>query len=351
MRNVAPMLLFLFGTCGIVSCNEDKDDGGFLPEELAQTASRLSARKNPGDAKAHTTSFLAIPTAAYTNAYADMRSPPAASMPNPFSSGGAGVSGMPKLSFPGFALKQEFVSAHGPSSQPAAAHEGTKADLRTSPYKATVGDIKLGIPQALLRASQASHESSSSSSTTTELMASGTGGDSVMRALVGNRKAAKLSREWSQGARAGDGDGGSGGDGGGSVGLSERATASLSLYTGSDAKAAAMDRLSGKHANANRITRTITDPLTGPRSDEIAVHPAKHGLDSSVKQYHGYLATAVMILASLAGTAICGGICAVTYCYAKRERNLSDLDADGGRGEKQFYGRPTAQYGSDGRRR
>lgn len=72
---------------------------------------------------------------------------------------------------------------------------------------------------------------------------------------------------------------------------------------------------------------------------------AKHGLDSSVKQYHGYLATAVMILASLAGTAICGGICAVTYCYAKREKSLSDLDADGGRGEKKFYGRPTAQYG------
>lgn len=138
--------------------------------------------------------------------------------------------------------------------------------VRTSPYKATVGDIKLGIPQALLRASQASHEST----TTTELMASGTGGDSVMRALVGNRKAAKLSREWSQGARGGDA--GSGG-GGGSVGLSERSTASLSLYTGSDAKAAAMDRLSGKHAIANRITKTITDPLTGPRSDEIAVHP------------------------------------------------------------------------------
>ena len=107
-----------------------------MPEELAQTASRLSARKNPGDVQAHTTSFLAIPTAAYTNAYADMRSPPAASMPNPFSSGGAGVSGMPKLSFPGFALKQEFVSAHGPSSQPAADHKGTRADCasRTPPH-------------------------------------------------------------------------------------------------------------------------------------------------------------------------------------------------------------------------
>lgn len=56
-----------------------------------------------------TESDLAIPTAAYANAYADMRSPQPGLQTNPF----AGITGI-KLSLPGFALKEVscFVNFH-----------------------------------------------------------------------------------------------------------------------------------------------------------------------------------------------------------------------------------------------
>lgn len=274
-----------------------------------------STRRGPFKSKtatdpARTTSFLAIPTAAYANAYADMRSPPAAALPNPFASG---IAGMKNLPFPSFALQQVVSAEHGPS-QPRPRASVTMADrafpaprprphahceerslpmaasvlvsvgctcghkvtcavtrdacifsqcvqdaVRTNHYHsgdhAAVGGIKLGIPYALLKASStpqarfttskllASSQQASSSPGATAAQA-----DSVLKELAGIHTATGGPRP---------------------LGLAE-----LSLDTASDAKGQAMTRIATKYAHtAMHVAKTMTDPLNGPRDDEVAVSP------------------------------------------------------------------------------
>uniref|UniRef100_A0A6U5AUR0 Uncharacterized protein n=3 Tax=Hemiselmis andersenii TaxID=464988 RepID=A0A6U5AUR0_HEMAN len=373
MRGIA-LLLFICATCAIVSC----DDSGLQPTELSQTLSRLqqqqwhtaqqrNAQQSASAAAARggvrTTSDLAIPTSAYANAYADMRSPDPAAMPNPFANTDASaITGLKLSKLPSFALQQ--VATNGPQSA-----VGAGADLRTPRVS---NPIKLGIPDALLKAVAPTQGAASDPRPTTQLLANtAPAADSVLRALAG------------RGPRPADARGGGGG--GKPVGLAESGVSSaaapkesallvekrkalaamqhrpvaaahlvssghtiaLSVGGEEDRKGGALGRVAAKH----RALQTNTH--MGPRGDAQALRPAgeqQHGksLDSSVKSYHGYLASAVMVLAGLAGTAICGGICAVSYCYMNREKGLSDVGEDGQRGEKKYYGRPTAQYGSYG---
>eukprot|EP00286_Rhodomonas_abbreviata_P010157 CAMPEP_0181326172 /NCGR_PEP_ID=MMETSP1101-20121128/21340_1 /TAXON_ID=46948 /ORGANISM="Rhodomonas abbreviata, Strain Caron Lab Isolate" /LENGTH=133 /DNA_ID=CAMNT_0023434575 /DNA_START=310 /DNA_END=708 /DNA_ORIENTATION=- len=81
-------VLFLSWRCAFCA----GEDAGFLAEELASTAQRLSSL--------HPTSELAIPTQAYSAAYADMRPS------QPVFSFGPNDGSPMKLALPAFALKQ-----------------------------------------------------------------------------------------------------------------------------------------------------------------------------------------------------------------------------------------------------
>ena len=126
---------------------------------------------------------------------------------------------------------------------------------------------------------------------------------------------------------------------------------SLASVEGARVKALAQARLKKKH--------NILSSMKREHTDSVDSGPSEHGrkkanLDTQTTGSSKWLAKAVMVLAIIAGTCICGGICGVVYCY--RNRHLSDDDTtkiptrDQQLNGKNF-GRATPQYGSYGAKR
>ena len=146
--------------------------------------------------------------------------------------------------------------------------------------------------------------------------------------------------------------------------LSERtllAGDALASVDPSKAKALAAARLASKHGaleRAMQAERQSSDE--GPSEHGAAarlVYSSQHSqphLDKQIKSSSSWLAQAVMVLAILAGGAICGGIGAVFYCWKTRDLTHGDQAAkdrmrEGAQGKN--FGRPAAQYGSYGAKR
>jgi len=134
-------------------------------------------------------------------------------------------------------------------------------------------------------------------------------------------------------------------------------SAALASVDPTKAKALALARLTAKHGALNN------SPPNGPTDDDAsvrahiggrAIHPNNgHAkFDKTVSKYHGWLAKAVMILAIVAGSCICIGICSVIYCWTKRDKTVPVGMKEAQSKEEKFngknYGRATPQYGSYG---
>lgn len=132
---------------------------------------------------------------------------------------------------------------------------------------------------------------------------------------------------------------------------------------GAALSASALASVDGERVKALAQARLMKKSLASMKhehTDATDTGPSMHGrakssgLDSQISGSGKWLAKAVMILATVAGTCICVGICAVIYCY--RNRHQGDTDSTKIPTKEQqlngkSFGRATPQYGSYGAKR
>ena len=122
---------------------------------------------------------------------------------------------------------------------------------------------------------------------------------------------------------------------------------------------ASVDRNRVKALAQARLKRKQLASMKDEHLDAADAGPSEHGrkkanLDAQISGSGKWLQKAVMVLAIVAGTCICGGICGVIYCYRNRHMGDDDKTKIPTR-EQQLngknFGRATPQYGSYGAKR
>ena len=338
-------------------------DGGLPAAEVSRTFERL----------------FAIPTQAYTNAYGDAGVDMRPAMPT-FTFGPAD-GGIMKLGMPSFALTETAsASSVGGRVQPAPttslAQQGSDAvmsdllgdDGRARPaVAASMGGPGSGLQQEVGE----SHKWAMGSQWLSLAQKSAASGDAaspagpVARSHSPVAKAAvTVNKHTSPAAKAAAVASKQQLVAAAVVGQSAQklhavTTTALSGAALTSSALASVDRNRVKALAQARLKRKQLASMKDEHLDATDAGPSEHGrkkanLDSQISGSGKWLQKAVMVLAIIAGTCICGGICAVIYCYRNRHMGDDDKTKIPTR-EQQLngknFGRATPQYGSYGAKR